>query len=183
MTVGQQLLSGCEITQRHIALRGITKSESLQRRDPVMEKFGISLIVGIELVDDIDCLRSHSQPPHEIVIGRHLLGLQSGAVDQIEELHPEQNFPIVAELAGELRRHCSEILLLFQRLPEKLAELGVNRLRIVVAQKAKTRVNLLLQHFPIDPGKGRQHLNQRREQIGALGDCLGLAADSAPALG
>ena len=40
---------------------------------------------------------------------------------------------------AELLRHGREILLLVERLAEELAQLGVNRLRIIVAQEAEAR--------------------------------------------
>ena len=93
--VGQELFPGGEILEGDIALCRITEAQHLQRGYPLVEKFRISLIVGIELIDNVDGLRRHAEFAHEIMIGRHLFGLEAGSVDEVEELDSEQNFSVI----------------------------------------------------------------------------------------
>ena len=55
----------------------------------------------------------------------------------------------------------AKILLLVKRLPKKLAQLGVNRFRIIVTQKAEARVDLFLEQNAVGFGETRQHLDQQ----------------------
>ena len=148
-----------------------------------MEKFRIGLLVGIELVDDIDGLGRHAEAPHEVMVGRYLLNLHPRTGDQIVELHAEQDLAIITQLRGELRRHGPQILLLLESLAEELAEFGVDRLGIVIAQEAEARIDFLLKHFPIDPGESGKDLDQRGKKVGALRDGLWTPLQATPAFG
>ena len=67
--------------------------------------------------------------------------------------------------ARELLRHGGEILLLVERLPKEHAQLGVNRFRIIVAQEAKARIDLLLEKNAVGFGEAGQHLDEQRQQV------------------
>jgi len=50
-------------------------------------------------------------------------------------------------------------------LAEQLSQLGINRLRIIVTQETKARVDLFLKYDTVGFGKTRQYLNQQGQQI------------------
>jgi len=62
-------------------------------------------------------------------------------------------------------RHRREILLLVKSLAKQLSQLGVNRFRIVVTQKAEARIDLFLHDDAVGLGETRQHLNQQRQEV------------------
>ena len=182
MAVSQESFLTCEAPQFHIAGCRVPKRERLERRGAIMEKLRLGLLVGVELVDDIDGLRSHTEASHEVVVGGHLLGLHSRTGDQIVELNSEEDFPVIAQFRGELCRHGTQILLLLQCLAEELAQFGIDSLWIVIAEEAEARIDFLLQHLPVDAGEGRKNLNQRGEKVGALRDGLGASSQATPSL-
>ena len=89
------------------------------------------------------------------------------------------------ELGRKLVRHHREVLLLVKRLTEELAQLRVNRLRVVVTQEAKAGVDLLLEEDAIGFREARQHLDEKRQKIRTLRHAAWLAQRTphpAPAL-
>ena len=135
----------------------------------------VRLLRRVELINDVDRLRSHAHLRHERVERDDLFLLQAGLRDQIIELNPEHDLAFSAQLRAELLRHRREVLLLVQRLPEQLSQLGVNRFRIIVTQKTKAGVDLFLHDDAIGLRETRQHLDQQRQQVGPLGDTARLA--------
>ena len=135
----------------------------------------VVLVVGIELINDVDRLRRHAELRHERIIGDDLFLLQPGLRDQVVKLHAEHDLALVVELGGELLGHRIEILLLVKRLAKELSQFGVNGFRIVVAQKAQAGVDFLLEELSLHPREGREHLDERRQQIRAFGDRARLA--------
>ena len=117
------------------------------------------------MINNIDRLRRHAELRHEGVKRDDLLLLQSGLRNQIVKLNAEHDFAFRAQLRGELLRHRGEILLLVKRLPEKFAQLRVNRFRIIVTQKAKARVDFFLEQNAVGFGKTGQHLDEKRKQV------------------
>jgi hypothetical protein len=124
-----------------------------------MEEGRVGLFVRVELVDDVDRLGGHAELAHEIMVGGDLLRLHPGTGDQVEELDAEQDLPVVAQLEGELGSHDSQILLLLERLPEEPPQLGIDGLRIVVAQESETGIDFLLEHLTVDAREGGKHLD------------------------
>ena len=117
------------------------------------------------MVNNIDRLRRHAELRHERIERDDLFLLQSRLRNQIIKLNAEHDLALRAELRGEFLRHRAEVLLLVKRLPEKFAQLGINRFRIIVTQKAKARVDLFLEQNAVRFGKTGQHLDQKREQV------------------
>ena len=120
------------------------------------------------MVNDIDGLCGHAQLRHERVKRDDLFLFQAGLRDQIVELDAEHDLAIGAQRGGQLLRHRGEILLFVKRLPKKHAQLGVDGLRVIVAEKAEAGVNFLLEENAIGFGEARQHLNEEREEIRRL---------------
>ena len=81
---------------------------------------------------------------------------------EIVKLDAEENLAVLAEFAAKFPRHGREIGALVQGLAEKLAEFRIDRLGIVVAEKAKARIDFLLEQFAIHAGKTCQHFDQQR---------------------
>ena len=98
----------------------------------------VRLLRRVELIHNVDRLRSHAHLRHERVERDDLFLLQTGLRDQIIKLDAEHDLAFSAQLDAELLRHRCEVLLLVQRLPEQLSQLGVNRFWIIVTQKTKT---------------------------------------------
>ena len=137
------------------------------------------------MVNDIDRLRGHSQLRHERVKRDHLFLFETGLRNEIVELNAEHDLALSRQLRAQLLRHRRQILLLVKRLPEKLAQLGINGLGIVVTQKSKTRVDFLLQQNAVGLGKARQHLDEQRQQVRPFRNTARLAQGAphqAPAL-
>src|SRR5216117_3768766 len=77
---------------------------------------------------------------------------------------------------SELRQLFRQALYEQQDLAAKqLSQLGVNRFRIVVTQKAEARVDLFLHDDAVGFGETRQHLNQQRQEVRPFGDTARLA--------
>ena len=74
----------------------------------------------------------------------------------------------VPKLRRKLLRHGREVLLFVKRLPEKLAQLRINRLGIIVTQEAEAGVDLLFEQNAVRFRKARQHLDEKRQQIRSL---------------
>ena len=183
VAVGEQPLVGRELAQGHIAPVGIAEGKGLQRGDAVVEERRVGLFVRIELVDDVDRLGGHAELAHEIMVGGDLLRLHPGAGDQVEELDAEQDLPVIAQFEGELGSHDSQILLLLERLPEEPPQLGIDGLRIVVAQESEAGIDFLLEHLAVDAREGGKHLDQGRQEIRALRDRLWPPAQTSPPSG
>ena len=115
---------------------------------------------GIELVHDVDGLACHAEGRHEPVEGGQGLGADTGPRDEHVELHPEQDLFLHGQAHGQPGCHGLEILALGQRLGVEAAEFAVNRFRVVVAQEAERRVDLVLVHHAIHPGEAREHAHQ-----------------------
>lgn len=56
------------------------------------------------------------------MIGGHLFCLESGAIDEIEKLHAEENLSVITEFDGQFRSHSSEILMLLERLSKEFSQ-------------------------------------------------------------
>ena len=131
------------------------------------------------MVNDVDRLRRHAQLRHERVKRDDLFLLQARLRNQIVKLHAEHDLAIGAELRRKLLRHRGKVLLLVKRLPKKLAQLRVDRFRIIVAKEPKARVDLLLEQNAVRFRKTRQHLNEKRQQIRPLRNAARLAQGAA----
>ena len=88
------------------------------------------------MINNVDRLRRHAQLRHERIKGDNLFLLEARLRNQIVKLDAQHDLAIGAELRGKFLRHRAEILLLIKRLAEKLAQLGINSFRIIVAKKA-----------------------------------------------
>src|SRR5262245_34505379 len=81
----------------------------------------VVLVVGVQLIDNINGLGGHPQLRHKRVVSNHLLLLKASLGDQIIELHPEEDLTLVIQVRGELLRNGIEILVFVERLSEELA--------------------------------------------------------------
>ena len=160
--VGVEPLAGLEAGHHHIGVLLVAEAHHLEWRGSGAVDRGVRLLVGIQLVNDVDRLRGHAEPRHEGVIRDHRLVFQPGPGDEIVKLHAEQDFSLVAQLAGKFLGHLVEVLPLVQSAPEEVAQFGIHRLRIVVAQEAQAGVDLLLHQFAIHTRKCREHLDECR---------------------
>ena len=73
----------------------------------------------------------------------------------------------------------AQVLVLVERLAKELAQFRIDRLRVVVAQKTERGIDFLFEHLAVGLGKGRQHLDEQREQVRALGHRPRLAHQTA----
>src|SRR5437667_3416204 len=128
----------------------------------------VRVLRRIELINDINRLRGHAELRHERIEGDYLFLLQTGLGNQVVQLHPEHDLALGAQLRAELLRHGGEVLLLVKRLPKQLSQLGVNRFRIIVAEKTEARVDLFLEYNTISFGETREYLDQQGQQIWPL---------------
>lgn len=136
----------------------------------MLENGGIGLVVGIELVNDVDGLRRHAELRHERIISDDLVLLESGFGDEVVELDAEENFAFVAELSRQALGHGVEILLFMERVAEEFSQLRVNGIRVVVAKEAEARIDFLFEDVTISLGKRREDFNKGREEIWCLRD-------------
>ena len=127
------------------------------------------------MINDVDRLRSHAHLRHERIERDDLFLLQTRLRDEIIQLDPEHDLAFGAQLRTEFLRHGREVLLLVKRLAKQLSQLGVNRFRIVVTQKAEARVDLFLHDDAVGFGETRQHLNQQRQEVRPFRDTARLA--------
>ena len=111
------------------------------------------------MINDVNRLGSHAHLRHERIERHHLFLFQAGLRDQVVELHAQHDLAFGAQLNAKLLCHCSEVLLLVKRLSEQLSQLGVNRLRVIVPQETKARVDLFLEYNAVRFGETRQYLN------------------------
>ena len=131
------------------------------------------------MINDVDRLGRHAELRHERVKRDDLFLLQARLRNQIVKLHAEHDLAIGAELGRQLLRHRGEILLLVKRLPEELAQLRVDRFRIIVTKEPKARVDLFLEQNAVRLRKARQHLNEQRQQIRPLRNAARFAQGAA----
>ncbi len=170
ITKGEEPVVSAQAFQGHIGLAVGAEGNRLERRGAALINGGIGFLGSVQLINDVDRLRGHAELRHEGIKRYDLLLFESGLRDQIVELHAEHDLAIGAERGGEFLRHGGEILLLVERLPKEHAQLRVNRFRIVVAQKAKARIDLLLEKNAIGFGETRQYLDEQRQQVRPLRD-------------
>ena len=130
----------------------------------------VVLVVRIELINDIDGLGSHAELRHERIVGDDLFLLQAGLGNQVVELDSQKNLSLVFEVGGELLSDGVEVLVLVQRIAKKLPQFGINGVRIVVAQEAQARVDLLLKELALHAREGRKDFDESGEQIRTLSD-------------
>ncbi len=151
-------------------VRGTVRAEGqrLERRLPLLVDAAVGFLGGVELIDDVDRLRRHAELRHERVERDHLRALHAGLRDEVVELHAEHHLALRAQFRRELGGHRAEVLIFVERLAEKLAQLGIDGLRIIVAQEAERRVDLLLEHLAVRLGKRREHLDEQRQQVRAF---------------
>ena len=155
-----------------------SEGEGFERGLAVLIDRFVGLLVGVELVNDVDGLRRHAQERHKPVVGHHLLLIEPGLGDEVVELDPEHDLAFGAQLVGQLKRHRVEVLLFVERLPKEFAQFRVHRLRVVIPQEPQRRVDFLLQHVaPAGFRERRQHLDEQGQQVGALGDRARLAQE------
>ena len=134
-----------QIFHAHVGFDAVREGERFQRRRAALINRRVGVFRGVELINDINRLRGHAELRHERIKGNDLFLFQSGLRNQIVKLNAEHDLALGRELRAQLLRHRRQILLLVKRLPEKLAQLGINRFRIIVAQKSQTRVDLFFQ--------------------------------------
>ena len=125
----------------------------------------IGILRCIQLIDDVDGLGGHPQLRHERIKSDNLLLLQSGLRDQVIKLNAQHDLALGAQLRAKFLRHGREILLLVKRLPEQLAQLRINSLRIIVTQKSEARVDFFFEQNTIRLRKTGQDLDQQRQQV------------------
>src|SRR5204862_4201495 len=94
--------------------------------------------------------------------------LQARVRNQIIKLDPEQDLAVGLKLRRQLLRHGGQILLLIKRLTKELAQLRVDRFRIIVTKKSQARVDFLLEQNAIRFRKTGQNLNEKRQKIRSL---------------
>lgn len=138
----------------------------------------IVLVVGVQLIDNVNGLGGHPQLRHKRVISNYLFLLKSCLGDQVIELHSQKDLTLVIEIYGELLGNRVEILLFVQGLSEELAQLRIDGVRIIVAEESKAGIDLSFEQLALDSGKRRKHLDERREQIGTLSDCARLTHET-----
>ena len=154
----------------HVGVVSGTENDDFQRRRVCLEKFRARRGgVAVELVNDVDGLRRRAQLLHERVVGGHVVGVHSRPVNEVVKLDAEEHFAVLAEFAAQFARHGGEVGLLLQGLPEEGAQLGIDRLRVVVAQEAQTRIDFLLEQFPVHAGEAGENLDEQWQKIGGLG--------------
>ena len=154
---GEQPLLGPEILQHHVRLAVVAEAKRFERRGSFLENARVGIVGRVELVNDVDGLGRHSQ----------LMGLTVASAGATV---------LALILAHDLWEHSrsdeerEQVVLFIERLAKKLPQLGVNRLWIIVAQKAERRINLILEHHAIDLGKSRQHFDQQWQQVRPFAD-------------
>ena len=79
-----------------------SEAQRFQRGLAVLIDRFVALFVGVELVDDIDGLRGHSQLCHETVVCDNLLLMEACSGDKIVELDSEHYFSLGAQFSAEL---------------------------------------------------------------------------------
>jgi hypothetical protein len=144
IAVGVEPLLSRESGHDDIRALLVAEAHHLEGRGAGAVDRAVGFLVGVELVNDVNRLSRHAESRHESVVGHDRFVFQAGAGDQVVELHAEKDFPLVAQLAGEFLGHPVKILPLIQRPLEKITKLGVNRVRVIVAQEAEAGVDLLL---------------------------------------
>ena len=144
----------------------------------------VRILRCVELINDVDGLRSHAHLRHERIERNHLFLFQTGLRDQIVKLDSQHDLALRAQLRAEFLRHGGKVLLLVKRLPEQLPQLGIDSLRIIITQKTEARVDLFLHYHAVRFGETRQDLDQQRQQVRSLRNAAGFAqhpAHPAPA--
>ena len=174
-----------QIFHPHVRFSVARKRERFQRRRAALINRRVGIFGRVQLVNDVDRLRRHAELRHKRIKRDHLFLFQPGLRNEIVKLDAEHDFALGRQLHAQLLRHRRQILLLVKRLPEKLAELGINGFGIIVPQKSKTRVNFFFQQDAVGFGKTRQHLDQHRQQVRTFRNAARLAQRAphqAPAL-
>ena len=157
-----------EAFQNYVGLAVPPERERFQRRCAMLIDRWIRILRRVELINDIDRLRSHAHLRHERIERHHLFLLQTSLRNQVVKLHSEHDLAFGAQLCAQFLRHHSEVLLLVKRLPKQLSQLGVNRLWIIVAKETQARVDLLLHYHAVCFRETRQDLDQQRQQVRPL---------------
>ena len=173
VAVGVEFFPCGEVHQGDIRVFGMSEAHHLERRGSGLVDRHVGLVIRIQLVDNINRLGRHPELRHERIVSNYLILLEASLGDQIVELDAEENLPLVAELAGELLRHFVEILLFVKGVPEKPAEFGINRIRIVVAEEAEAGIDFLLEQLAIRLRECGKNLDQCGKEIRALSDGAG----------
>ena len=169
MTVGGKTVFPGQFEHLHVRFRSRAEGNHFERRGVCLEKLATrSQRVAVELVNDVDRLRGRAELLHERVIGRHVVRVHPGTMHEVVELDAEENLAVFAQLVPQLPGHGPEVLLFVQGLAEKLAQFGVDRLGIVVAQESEARIDFLLEEFAVHARETGQHLDEQGEKVRAF---------------
>ena len=79
----------------------------------------------------------------------HLRLLLPSASDDVVKLHTQHDLTLWLQLVAQSLRHRRQILLLAEGFAKLACEIGINGLRIIVAQKAERGIHLLLHDHAI----------------------------------
>ena len=160
ITEGEKAIIPRQAFQSHVSCAVRAEGKRFERRRAPLINRSVGIFRSIQLINDVDRLRSHAELRHEGVERDDLLLLQPRLRDQIVKLHAEHDLAIGAELCGKFLRHRAKVLLLVKRLAKKLTQLGVDGFRIIVAKKPEARIDFLLEQNAIRLRKTRQHLDE-----------------------
>jgi len=181
----QVLEPECRQTQRgrdrfeaDVGVRAGTDDQRFEPRTHAVGRRRRRPAAGIELVDDVDGFARHAEGGHEPVEGGQGLGAHTRPRDEHVKLHAEQDLLLHGQAHGQPGGHGLEILALGERLGIEAPEFAVDRFRVIVAQEAERRVDLVLVHHAIHPGEAREHAHQVGQV--RLEDGLGGGLEPAP---
>ena len=145
-------------------MRVAPEREHLERKLAALRHRLVCLFPRLELVHDLDRLRSHAEPLHESVERGHLLRAFVRARDDVVELHAEDDFLLRREQPREAVAHRIQILLLPERLAELATHVLIDAARKSMPQQPEHRVHLLLDDLALVLREAREHLDHEREK-------------------
>ncbi len=175
ITKGEKPIASAQAFQGHVRRAVGPERKRFERRRAALVDGSVGILRGVQLINDVDRLRRHAELRHERVKSDDLFLLQARLRNQIVELHSEHDLAIGAELGRQFLRHRGQVLLLVKRLPEELAQLRVDRFRVIVAKEPKARIDFFLEQNAVRLRKARQHLDEKRQQIRPLGNAARFA--------
>ena len=135
VAISKDALRFAQAGKQNIAAVRWTEANDLKRRGSLVIDADVILVVGVELINDVDRLGRHAQLGHEGIVRDDLFLLQACLGDQVVKLNAEEDLSFVIEVGRELLSDRVEVLMLVQRLAKELSQLGINRVGIVIAQK------------------------------------------------
>src|ERR1051325_4397747 len=88
---GHQTIGFSQVLQYNVRLAARSEGERFQWRRAVLINRRVGFFRGVELINDIDGLRSHAHLGHERIERDDLFLLQTRLRDEVVKLHPEHD--------------------------------------------------------------------------------------------